>query len=321
MVPFIRAFLPALALSVATAAVHPVFAQSGDPATGGEPATAQNPPARSDAQLSPEELKRRLDLLAAEVEQLRSGETDTTQKLTPAERQMLGLGPSASSVYERKSGVSFAGYGEMLLQRLDTENESGRRLSPDARIDLLRAIVYTGYRFNDRFVFNSEIEFEHGGEEVGVEFAYLDYKINSNLSLRGGMLLVPLGLVNEFHEPNVFIGSRRPETERRILPSTWHENGAGVVGLAGLVTFRAYAINGLNAASGSRLPASATAVREERRRSPTTGRSPAAPTLRPSRVCSPASASTRAIRARDSSTARTSAPRSWSSMARRKSAA
>ena len=164
---------------------------------------------------------------------------------------MLGLGPSAASVYERKSGVSIAGYGEMLFQRLDDSNESGRKLGADSSIDLLRAILYTGYRFNDRFLFNSEIEFEHGGDEISIEFAYLEYKINQYLSVRGGNLLVPLGLVNEFHEPNVFIGTRRPETERRIIPSTWHENGAGLVGTAGPVTFRAYAVNGLNAAGFS----------------------------------------------------------------------
>ena len=104
----------------------------------------------------------------------------------------------------------------------------------------------SGYRFNDRFLFNAEIEFEHV-HEVGVEFAYVDYKVNENLSLRGGLLLQPLGLVNEFNEPNVFIGARRPETERRILPSTWHENGGGVLGSFGRLNFRAYVVNGLSA--------------------------------------------------------------------------
>ncbi len=221
-----------------------VFAGSGRLRAQGEPA-----PAAAEDQLSPAELKRRLDLLAAEVEQLRSGETRTDESLTQEQRQALGLGPSAASVYEKKSGVSFAGYGEMLFQRLGTKNESGTRLGPAASIDMLRAVLYTGYRFNDRFLFNSEVEFEHGGEEVAIEFAYLEYRINKNLSVRGGNLLVPLGLVNEYHEPNVFIGTRRPETERRIIPSTWHENGAGIVGTAGLVTFRAYAVNGLNAES------------------------------------------------------------------------
>jgi hypothetical protein len=57
--------------------------------------------------------------------------------------------------------------------------------------------------------------------------------------------------VNEFHEPNVFLGARRPETESRIIPSTWRENGAGILGSAGVVQYRAFVVNGLNAAGFS----------------------------------------------------------------------
>ncbi|MPY89501.1 MAG: hypothetical protein GEU99_16440 [Luteitalea sp.] len=111
----------------------------------------------------------------------------------------------------------------------------------------MRAVFYTGYRFSDRFIFNSEIEFEHS-DEVGVEFAYLDYVVNPNLTVRGGLLLLPLGLVNEFHEPNVFLGARRPATESQIIPSTWRENGVGVLGTVGSFSYRAYLVNGFDAA-------------------------------------------------------------------------
>ena len=57
---------------------------------------------------------------------------------------------------------------------------------------------------------------EHA-DEVFVEFAYLDYLVHENLGIRGGLVLMPMGLVNEFHEPNVFIGAKRPETEQRII--------------------------------------------------------------------------------------------------------
>ncbi len=229
-------------LSISTTALAQDAAKTSPSAPSvQQPADQKNPP-------DIEELRRRIDLLASEIEQLRSGETTASQKLSADDRRSLGLGPSASAVYERKPGVSIAGYGEMLFQRLADTNQAGARLGSESSIDLLRAVLYTGYRFNDRFIFNSELEFEHGGEEVGVEFAYLDYRLNDHVSARGGMLLLPLGLVNEFHEPNVFIGTRRPETERRIIPSTWHENGAGIVGSAGRVSFRAYLVNGMNAA-------------------------------------------------------------------------
>jgi len=197
-----------------------------------------------------EELRRRVDVLAAELEQLRSGETPQ-RTLTDERRRSLGLAPSAAATYRRASeGVSFAGYGEMLLENFDGENEAGASGAPTTRLDFLRAVLYAGYRFDDRFLVNSEIEIEHGNE-IFVEFAYVDYLASEHLTVRGGLLLLPLGLVNEFHEPNVFLGARRPETEQRILPSTWRENGAGILGSAGMLNYRAYVTNGLNGAGFS----------------------------------------------------------------------
>src|SRR5687768_15967366 len=69
-----------------------------------------------------------------------------------------------------------------------------------------------------------------------------------SLAYRHGMVLVPLGLGNEFHEPTVFLGARRPETESRIIPSTWRENGGGVLGSFGMVNFRGYVTNGFRGA-------------------------------------------------------------------------
>ncbi|MEW6322813.1 MAG: hypothetical protein AB1635_17215 [Acidobacteriota bacterium] len=196
--------------------------------------TAQQPDDAQKAADDLAEIKRQLDILAAEVERLRSGEADAPP-LSPEEQRRLGLAPAAASAYRKPSGVSFAGYGEMLY-----ENADGRT----PRIDFLRAILYTGYRFNDRFIFNSELEVEHA-TEIFVEFAYVDFKVRDDLTLRGGLVLVPLGLVNEFHEPTVFVGARRPETEQRIIPSTWRENGVGVLGSRGRVSYRAFLVNGL----------------------------------------------------------------------------
>ena len=204
--------------------------------------------ASSEAQI--QELRRRIDLLAAELELLRSGETPPVE-LTAARRESLGLAPSAAATYRRTTqGVSLAGYGEMLLENFDAADESGADGAPTTQLDFLRAILYAGYRFNDKFLFNSEIEIEHTNE-ISVEFAYVDYLANDNLTFRGGMILLPLGLVNEFHEPTVFVGAKRPETEQRILPTTWRENGAGILGSVGLVNFRAYVTNGLRGAGFS----------------------------------------------------------------------
>jgi hypothetical protein len=190
-----------------------------------------------------EELQRQLDILAEEVERLRSGEEEVVE-LTEQQIRALGLAPSAARTYERSRGISIAGYGEMLYERFSQENQSGAPSGRTSQIDFLRAIIYTGYRFNDKFLFNSEIEIEHA-DEVSVEFAYLDYLVHENIGVRGGMVLLPMGLVNEFHEPTVFFGAERPVTEQRIIPSTWRENGGGVHGSVGIFSYRAYAVNGL----------------------------------------------------------------------------
>lgn len=191
-----------------------------------------------------DELRRRLEVLATEVERLRSGEQEI--ELSEERRRALGLAPSAAATYRRTQGVSLAGYGEMLYENGAGENQSGARVSGASQLDFLRLVLYTGYRFSDKFIFNSEIELEHANE-ISVEFAYLDYLARDNFTVRAGMLLLPLGLTNEFHEPNVFLGARRPETETRIIPTTWRENGAGVLGALGRVNYRAYVLNGLDA--------------------------------------------------------------------------
>jgi hypothetical protein len=213
-------------------------------------ASAQQTTAPTAQPATPEqidELRRQLEVLAAEVEKLRSGEPEQ-REVSDERRRALGLAPSAAETYRRSTpGVTFAGYGEMLLENFKSENESGAGGAPTTRLDLLRAVLYTGYRFNDKFLFNSEIEVEHGNE-IFVEFAYVDYQVSDNVSLRGGLLLLPVGLINEFHEPNVFMGAKRPETEQRIIPSTWRENGAGLLASFGMVNLRAYVTNGLNGA-------------------------------------------------------------------------
>ena len=206
-----------------------------------------------------EELQRRLDILAAEVERLRSGDAPAVD-LTQGDPRALGLAPSAAATYERDRGVSFAGYGEMLYEGFSATDEAGQPSGRGAQFDFLRAIIYTGYRFSDRFLFNSEIEIEHS-DEIFVEFAYIDWLATEHLGVRGGLLLLPMGLVNEFHEPTVFLGSARPVTEQRIIPSTWRENGGGVHGSAGRFAYRAYLVNGLDA-----MGFSATGIRRGRQK-------------------------------------------------------
>jgi len=194
------------------------------------------------------ELMRRIDILAEEIEKSKLGEV--------AERKYesrFGLGPAASQVYQlKKAGVSLAGYGEITYQNFSQKNENGQSSGKTDEIDYLRHIVYVGFKFSDRIVFNSEMEVEHASSgkkgEVSMEFGYLEAQISSALTVRAGMVLAPVGIINELHEPPTFHGSLRPEVESAIIPTTWRVNGFGAVGsTTSGWAYRLYLAEGLDA--------------------------------------------------------------------------
>ena len=85
--------------------------------------------------------------------------------------------------------------------------------------------------------------------EVEAEFAYLDFALSKPFGIRVGELLIPVGLTNEYHEPPVFHGVLRPDVEEYLIPTTWHENGAGYYGAFGPFAYRGYVVAGLRAAT------------------------------------------------------------------------
>ncbi|MFM8332544.1 MAG: hypothetical protein ACKN9T_12715, partial [Candidatus Methylumidiphilus sp.] len=194
------------------------------------------------------ETERKTDILATEVEKLK------TQLFIPDKREYkseYGFGPAASQVYRVKSGLSIGGYGEAMYTNYTADKGSSKDSA-----DLLRAVLYVGYKFNDWIILNNEIEFEHGttGEgseekgEVSVEFSYLDFMLKDYANVRAGLTLVPMGFINEIHEGPTFHGNYRPQVERTIIPTTWREIGAGVWGeITPGLQYRIYGMNGLNA--------------------------------------------------------------------------
>ncbi len=195
------------------------------------------------------QLERQIEAITRELERVSLG-GDVVQ----ADSSVQGLGPAASRVYRIDEGVSIGGYGELLYERFADETQGGTASGALDRFDALRAILYVGYKFNDRLLFNSEIEVEHA-DEIFLEFAYLDYLLTDAVGIRAGMLLAPLGMVNELHEPPVFLGTERSVTESRIIPTTWRENGIGLFGGTEALAWRVYVMNSLDGAgfSGSGL--------------------------------------------------------------------
>ncbi len=129
-------------------------------------------------------------------------------------------------------GITIGGYGEAHYNNLDAD-DSTRDLD---EADLHRFVVYLSKEFRDDLRFVSEVEIEHGGVEadgdpldgeVEVEQAYIEYDINDTSQVRGGVFLVPVGILNETHEPPTFYGVERNDVENIIIPTTWWEAGFG----------------------------------------------------------------------------------------------
>ncbi|HLB83070.1 MAG TPA: hypothetical protein VJJ54_08260, partial [Gemmatimonadales bacterium] len=124
-------------------------------------------------------------------------------------------------------------------------------------VNFARFVAYLAHTFSDRIALRSEVELEDAkveggkaGGEVGLEQAYLDYRLTDWLTLRTGLVLVPVGIINETHEPPTFHGVNRPAVDHDLLPTTWREIGVGAVGAVPGVTgvsYRVYLVNGLRA--------------------------------------------------------------------------
>lgn len=147
---------------------------------------------------------------------------------------------------DSETRLPVAGYMDFHVNK-----DSGDSFRPDFH----RFVLLFGHSFSDRIKFWSELEIEHalveGGEESGevaLEQAYLDFLITPRFNLRAGMLLTPVGIVNERHEPPSFNGVERPFVESIIIPTTWRELGFGFTGDLGRgFRYRTYLTSALDA--------------------------------------------------------------------------
>jgi len=137
--------------------------------------------------------------------------------------------------------ITVGAYGEVTYNQPEGQN---------GELDVQRLVLLFGYKFNDKTQFVTEVEFEHV-EEVFIEQAFINYNVASNISLRGGLMLIPMGIINEFHEPTTFNGVERPAVDNLIVPTTWREIGVGVSGRFNEISlgYQAYIFNGFKSAS------------------------------------------------------------------------
>ena len=172
-----------------------------------------------------------LTALVRQQEQ-RIAELERAQGATQSE-----LAATATTVETLGAGIggpatTIGGYGEMHYNNLDA-NDPANDLD---EVDFHRFVLFFGHRFSDRVRLFSELEVEHSlsGEgkpgEVELEQAYVDIRLKNSLSARAGLFLLPVGFLNEIHEPPTFYGVERNDVENIIVPTTWWEGGGGFSG-------------------------------------------------------------------------------------------
>ncbi len=162
---------------------------------------------------------------------------------------LSGRVAAAQTAAETSRTGPISGYMELHL------NAPIDRADGDATLDFHRFVLLFNHSFSERLRFVGELELEHalveGLEEAGeveLEQAYIDVLLKPAFNLRAGMLLVPVGIINERHEPPVFHGVERPLVDTVIIPTTWFDAGAGVHGRIGsTLAYRAYVMAPLDA--------------------------------------------------------------------------
>ena len=147
-----------------------------------------------------------------------------------------------------ESSSTFGGYGEL---HYDMEKDDG-----DGSLDFHRFIIYYKHQFNGKWSLMSEVELEHNmvgsesalgykGGYVALEQAFLNYW-NGNWGFKGGVVLVPAGITNEYHEPPTFMSVERPEYNKYIIPTTWFDNGFSFYGTMGDLNWNYTMVGDLN---------------------------------------------------------------------------
>ena len=140
-----------------------------------------------------------------------------------------------------RKNVNVTGYGETHFN-----------VPTDDRIntfDAHRFVIGINARFNDWIFLNAEIDYEHAAQVLEFEMAYLDFLLDPTFNARAGTVLIPVGFLNEFHEPVLFWTVERPVFHNRVVPTSWNGTGGGFFGTLGNflggMNYRLYLVNSL----------------------------------------------------------------------------
>jgi hypothetical protein len=177
------------------------------------------------------QLRAELDALKKQKPQEANAQSAVTAQSNSANESPVAVATHTNTGTEpTPNAVNMFGYGELNFTR-PKNNIAGSEAT--AR----RAVLGFGYRFNDRTRFAAELEVEHAvvskddSGEVAFEQLYVEHDITDGLSAKMGLFLLPVGYMNESHEPTRYYGVHRNLVETAIIPSTWRELGVGFRGV------------------------------------------------------------------------------------------
>jgi hypothetical protein len=171
-----------------------------------------------------------------------SGETAASDQ--PAKSAKPGAGEKAADkailglTVSPVPDLAIGAYGEMMFGAMQNPAAGGQWQNG---ADIRRMVLLPTYAITDNIIFNAELEWEHGGNsfdaddklrgEIDVEQLWIDFKIVDQFNWRApGIDLIPIGYINEHHEPTQFYSVLRPELYNGLIPSTWMAPASGVYG-------------------------------------------------------------------------------------------
>ncbi|MFO8000759.1 MAG: hypothetical protein R6U46_05910 [Marinilabilia sp.] len=162
----------------------------------------------------------------------------------------------------QEQNLVIGGYGQ-----IDYNQPLNSGLRQNGKLDVHRLVMLFGYSFSPKTSMVTEIEYEHV-TEVYIEQAFIEHRLVPGLNLVGGLVLVPMGIINEFHEPTTFNGVERPTIDSKVVPTTWREIGAGLTGtLTGAsINYQAYIMNGFNSYDGEGVLGGGSGIRSGRQK-------------------------------------------------------
>ncbi|MCG9745289.1 MULTISPECIES: porin [Shewanella] len=183
------------------------------------------------------------------IEQQQKVLKDLEKRLEQTEQRVEKTADAVEESSSAKSATTIGGYGELHYNNI-TDNKSG---SDKKEFDFHRFVLFFGHEFTSNTRFFSEVELEHSisgdgqNGEVELEQAYIEHDFNDMLTGKAGLFLMPVGIINETHEPPAFYGVERNPVEKNILPATWWEAGLNLnVKAAPGLAFDAAVTSGLN---------------------------------------------------------------------------